>query len=71
MEQKQIHIVGHKNPDTDSVCSALAYAYLKNTKEPERYIAIRAGAINNETKRTLILLGSVKKLMNGCPLNTI
>ena len=53
MEQKQIHIVGHKNPDTDSICSALAYAYLKNTKEPGRYIANRAGVINNETKYVL------------------
>ncbi|MBQ9199738.1 MAG: putative manganese-dependent inorganic diphosphatase [Lachnospiraceae bacterium] len=53
MEQKQIHIVGHKNPDTDSICSALAYAYLKNIKEPGRYIANRAGAINNETKYVL------------------
>ncbi len=53
MEQKQIHIVGHKNPDTDSICSALAYAYLKNIKESGRYIANRAGAINNETKYVL------------------
>ncbi len=53
MEQKQIHIVGHKNPDTDSICSALAYAYLKNTKEPGTYIANRAGFINNETQYVL------------------
>ena len=53
MEQKQIHIVGHKNPDTDSICSALAYAYLKNTKEPGTYIANRAGSINNETQYVL------------------
>ena len=57
MEQKQIHIVGHKNPDTDSICSALAYAYLKNAKEPGRYIANRAGAINNETKYVLDYFG--------------
>ena len=27
---KQIYVFGHKNPDTDSVCSAIALAYLKN-----------------------------------------
>ena len=26
----RIYVVGHKNPDTDSICSALSYAYLKN-----------------------------------------
>ena len=26
----EIYVVGHKNPDTDSVCSAIAYANLKN-----------------------------------------
>ncbi len=30
MEQRTIHIIGHKNPDTDSICSAIAYTYLKN-----------------------------------------
>lgn len=30
MEQRKIHIIGHKNPDTDSICSAIAYTYLKN-----------------------------------------
>ena len=28
---RPVYIIGHKNPDTDSICSALAYAYLKNT----------------------------------------
>ena len=28
--QKEIYVIGHKNPDTDSVCSAIAYASLKN-----------------------------------------
>ena len=27
---RHIHIIGHQNPDTDSICSALAYAWLKN-----------------------------------------
>lgn len=41
-------VVGHKNPDTDSICSAISYAYLKNemgmVAEP-----IRLGEVNNET----------------------
>ncbi|AIY04343.1 Manganese-dependent inorganic pyrophosphatase [Planococcus sp. PAMC 21323] len=44
----KILVLGHKNPDTDSICSAISYAYLKNevgmVAEP-----IRLGEINNET----------------------
>ena len=29
-QQEKIYVVGHQNPDTDSVCSAIAYANLKN-----------------------------------------
>lgn len=53
MEQRYIHVVGHKNPDTDSICSAIAYAYLKNIEHPGQYVANRAGAINNETQFVL------------------
>ena len=28
--QEKIFVIGHKNPDTDSICSAIAYAYFKN-----------------------------------------
>ena len=38
MEQNPIMIIGHKNPDTDSICSAIAYANLKNTLEPNCYV---------------------------------
>lgn len=27
---KNVYVIGHKNPDTDSICSAISYAYLKN-----------------------------------------
>lgn len=53
MEQRPIHIVGHRNPDTDSICSAISYAYLKNLEHPGRYIANRAGSLNNETQFVL------------------
>ena len=29
-KEEKIYIVGHTNPDTDSICSAISYAYLKN-----------------------------------------
>lgn len=53
MEQRPIHIVGHRNPDTDSICSAISYAYLKNIEHPGCYIANRAGNLNNETQFVL------------------
>lgn len=53
MEQRLINIIGHKNPDTDSICSAIAYAYLKNIEHPGHYVARRAGNINNETNFVL------------------
>ena len=30
IEPKKVWVVGHKNPDTDSICAAISYAYLKN-----------------------------------------
>lgn len=49
---KPLYVIGHRNPDTDSVCSAIAYAYLKNT-QGEAAVAARAGKINAETKFVL------------------
>ena len=40
---RHINIIGHQNPDTDSICSALAYAWLKNGgKLTGRYEARRS-----------------------------
>lgn len=52
---KKIWVVGHKNPDTDSICAAIAYANLKNMSAPAGvvYEAKRAGEINEETKYVL------------------
>lgn len=52
-KDRSIYVVGHKNPDTDSICSAIAYAALKREKTNESYIAMRAGAINEETRYVL------------------
>lgn len=48
-----IHIIGHKNPDTDSICSALAYADYKNNSSEVEAIPVRLGDINRETKFVL------------------
>lgn len=53
-EQKiPVFIIGHKNPDTDSICSAIAYENLKNTLYGGGYVAARAGQINQETQYVL------------------
>lgn len=50
----KIYVTGHKNPDTDSICSAIAYANLKRqTSEDATYIAKRAGQLNAETEYVL------------------
>ncbi|MDD4300731.1 MAG: putative manganese-dependent inorganic diphosphatase [Methanomicrobium sp.] len=49
----EIYILGHKNPDTDSVCSVMGYAKLLNEKEPGRYIPAVCGDINAETRFAL------------------
>ena len=52
--KNKVYIIGHKNPDTDSICSAIAYAELKNTVSPEdEYIPKRAGDLSEETKYVL------------------
>lgn len=48
-----IYVIGHKNPDTDSICSAISYAYLKNQLGNGEYVAKRAGHISTETQYVL------------------
>lgn len=51
---RPVYVVGHKNPDTDSICSAIAYAHLKNACGGDgEYIPARAGQINQETQYVL------------------
>ncbi|SMC75994.1 putative manganese-dependent inorganic diphosphatase [Sporomusa malonica] len=53
---KPIYVIGHRNPDTDSICSAIAYAHLKKALG-EHVIPARAGKINAETKYVLDFFG--------------
>jgi len=51
-----MYIIGHKNPDTDSICSVIAYAELKK-KTGFNAIPARLGEINRETKFVLDYFG--------------
>ncbi len=46
-------VIGHKNPDTDSICSALCYAKLKSAVTGNEYVPARAGHVNSETRFVL------------------
>ncbi|SDB20708.1 manganese-dependent inorganic pyrophosphatase [Pseudobutyrivibrio sp. YE44] len=57
-----VYIVGHKNPDTDSVCAAIAYAYLKNQIAKKYGTGVvfepkKAGQLNEETRYVLERFG--------------
>lgn len=79
---KKIYVIGHKNPDTDSICAAIAYAKLKNTLGDPHVIACRAGNLNTETRYVLDRFGidepelladthiRVRDLLNG-PVTTV
>ena len=51
--EKDIYVIGHKNPDTDSICSAIAYAELKRKITGKSYEARRAGQVSQETRFVL------------------
>jgi len=55
---KNVYVTGHTTPDTDSVCSAIAYAYFKNITD-KRYVftPARAGKLNHETSFVLERFG--------------
>ena len=49
-EERKTVVIGHKNPDTDSICSAICYANLKKEVTGREYEPGRAGHINEETQ---------------------
>jgi len=68
-EAKKVYVVGHKNPDTDSICSAIAYANLKRQISDDNYKAKRAGVINEETQYVLDRFGvEAPKLLSNVQL---
>ena len=50
--------IGHRNPDTDSICSAICYANLKQAVTGEEYMPARAGHVNGETQFVLDYFGA-------------
>src|SRR5919202_7112835 len=48
-----VYVVGHRNPDTDSVCSAIAYAALRRATDLPGATPARLGPLNGETARAL------------------
>lgn len=59
-EKDTVYITGHQNPDTDSICSAIAYAEYKNSSGEMNAIPVRLGSINRETQFILDYFGLEK-----------
>lgn len=49
----QIYVIGHVNPDTDSIAAAMGYAWLLRERDGQKTIAARAGALNAQTSWVL------------------
>lgn len=65
MNREKIYVVGHKNPDTDSICSAMAYARLRQLQGLTQAEAARAGHVNRQTEFVLEELALPRpKLLN-------
>ena len=54
---EQIYVTGHRNPDTDSIVAAMAYAALRNALGDRQYTAARLGQLSDETQRVLEKFG--------------
>ena len=54
---EMVYVSGHKNPDTDSICSAIAYSYLLNATNKYNAVPVRLGEVNRETEYVLKRFG--------------
>lgn len=54
---RKVYVIGHCQPDTDSIASVIGYAEFLNRQEPDRYIAARCGDLNSETRFALAKFG--------------
>lgn len=72
-------VIGHKNPDTDSICSAICYADFKRKLTGEEFVPCRAGEVNSETKFVLekfgveppMLIESLEPTMTDVPFRKV
>ncbi len=77
MGLSHVYIIGHRQPDTDSICSVIGYAELLNRAEPGKYIPARCGEVNAETRFALstfhaeppIYIASVEPTVSDIPLD--
>ena len=77
MGQNNIVIIGHKQPDTDSICSVIGYAELCNHIEPGKYTPARCGEVSAETRFALetfnaeapVYIASVEPSVSDIPLD--
>lgn len=53
----EIYVIGHHNPDTDSIVSAMAYAALRNALGDRNYVAAHMDHISDQTQRMLDRFG--------------
>ena len=60
---KPLLVIGHKNPDTDSICSAISYATYKCEVAGEQAVPCRAGSINRQTRHALDTFGADDPLL--------
>ncbi len=61
-----VHVTGHKNPDTDSIASAIAYAEFKNLVDPDNFYApARLGEVNAQTAWALKRSGAESPKLLG------
>ncbi|MDD1711510.1 MAG: putative manganese-dependent inorganic diphosphatase [Methanoregulaceae archaeon] len=54
---QKVYVIGHRQPDTDSIGSVIGYTDLLNSREPGRYIASYSGELNAETRFALSYFG--------------
>ncbi len=73
VRDKAIYVVGHLNPDTDSVCSAIAYAHFLRGRHKHNVHPARAGELNSETKFVLKKWGvkAPERLSNASGKNIV
>lgn len=62
-DSNRIFVIGHINPDTDSIASAVGYAWLLKERDGKQTVAARAGAINRQTAFVLNLLNLDQPLL--------
>ena len=61
--KETIYVIGHKNPDSDSICSAIAYAEYKNGSGNINAIPVRLGNLNRESRFILNYFGVEAPIM--------